>query len=320
MSNWLSNPELSQRITPSWVRTGVSPERSSMSASSSASTYPIMAAILSANGYLGQDYRWCHQNDLQETFLKSFHESKHEVSRLSELISSIASQDASAINSFLQARGFSIQLQPFAGPRSFGVASVLDVLVKWMKPGKEKSIERGGVQYPAVKLENVSVVSSSKHEHPIVRLVTQPRWVGEEIMVFMTPYSGRLGNQFEMMSAANKLSTCLSPVNEFNSVIFPMVNMNQKVDIGWIVGLSTEDDRFCVEQALQQNKLRINQFGARAQSAVAMEMRSMSFERGEFTIDQPFLVWFVKDGCSQPLFAAHVCESDWKDPGDLSVA
>ena len=53
----------------------------------------------------------------------------------------------------------------------------------------------------------------------------------------------------------------------FGGLRFPMVNINQQVDIGWLKGMQTVDKydlSYYISQALQQNKLRINEVGARA--------------------------------------------------------
>lgn len=110
----------------------------------------------------------------------------------------------------------------------------------------------------------------------------------------------------------------------FGGLRFPMVNINQGVDIGWLKGMATvgkDNLPYYISQALQQNKLRINEIGARAQSATAISVRLMSAvpPPPDYTIDRPFLVWFERRGLSKPIFAAYVTEEDWRNPGDISV-
>ena len=75
-------------------------------------------------------------------------------------------------------------------------------------------------------------------------------------------------------------------------------------------------------QAKMQCKLRINQFGARAQAAFVADMaRGLVVKKSKprFIIDRPFLMWISRLGVSRPLFTAYVDCDSWKDPGDLSV-
>ena len=73
-----------------------------------------------------------------------------------------------------------------------------------------------------------------------------------------------------------------------------------------------------ISQALQQTKFKMNQFGARVKSAVAIAVsRAMSREVG-LDIDQPFYLWIERDGVTVPVMYAYLDQEDWKDPGNLS--
>jgi len=72
-----------------------------------------------------------------------------------------------------------------------------------------------------------------------------------------------------------------------------------------------------ITQALQQTKLRMNEEGARAQSAVAIGVLRGCLPTYDYVIDWPFLFWITRPGISKPLFVAYVTEDDWKNPGDI---
>ena len=278
-------------------------------------TYPIVAALLKAEELVKPVKGWAANNEIQRVFLeKFFSECREEISRIPE-IESIASWSADVINRFLKERGFSIQLQPF-NSLTFGVASVLDVLVEWLNKGDVTSIKKGRVTYPAVKIDSkhADFFETSAHENPIVCLRTK-----SEDLVHMTILDNA-PDGFDMVEKAQELSKGREGYN-FSSVVFPMVSLNQQVDISWLIGLRTTGANelpAIITQALQQTKLRMNEKGARAQSAVAIAIIRGGFSpEKQYVIDKPFLFWITRPGICKPLFVAYVTEDDWKNPGDI---
>ncbi|HYL98166.1 MAG TPA: hypothetical protein VEZ90_04370, partial [Blastocatellia bacterium] len=120
--------------------------------SKTAAIHPIAAALIKAEEVVspGQQPRWRCKNDLQKLLIEEFLSScRAEIPGIEE-IESIASWDASEIDDFLRRRGFSIELRPF-DPQTFGVASVLDLLVEWVKEGHKTTVTTlDRRQYPAV--------------------------------------------------------------------------------------------------------------------------------------------------------------------------
>jgi len=104
--------------------------------------------------------------------------------------------------------------------------------------------------------------------------------------------------------------------HNYSGASFPMIDLDVKPDISWIKGLRIGVD-YWVDQAIQQTKFRMNEFGARAQSAVGMTLRCKGAGPGPHVIDRPFLLWIQRDGMQFPLFAAVLCEDSWKEPAKL---
>ncbi|HLZ60785.1 MAG TPA: hypothetical protein VKR06_27880, partial [Ktedonosporobacter sp.] len=107
--------------------------------SMTAATYPLVAALVAAEQIedMGPNRQWraTADNDLQRHFLEHFFSAgRNEVGSIRE-IESCASSSDEEVNAFLRQHGFTIQLQPF-GPGTFGVASVLDLLLKWAHKGE----------------------------------------------------------------------------------------------------------------------------------------------------------------------------------------
>lgn len=103
---------------------------------------------------------------------------------------------------------------------------------------------------------------------------------------------------------------------DYSGIIFPMVDINQNVDIGWLCGLTDSSRSWSIVQALQQTRFQMNEKGAAAQSAVAIHAtyRSLSLPKPVFEIDGPFYLWIERPGMSMPLFTAYVDLDDCKEP------
>src|SRR6266567_1012163 len=124
--------------------------------SSTTVIYPIVTALVKAEEIIGPERAWQAVNSTQALFLSEFFASCRQESLSIAEIESIASFTADDINRFLRERGFRIQLAPLqrgGNGRELGIASVLDLLVDWFRPGTG-TIVRGqdGKFYPAAHL------------------------------------------------------------------------------------------------------------------------------------------------------------------------
>jgi hypothetical protein len=127
-----------------------------------------------------------------------------------------------------------------------------------------------------------------------------------------------------LLERAYELSRAGQEIDDFDGLVFPMVDLEQAVGLGWLVGLATDDDEglpWEIEAALERNRLRMNEVGARAESAVMLQVAAVAIgpePKPDHVIDRPFLVWFERDGLSRPLFAAYVVEDEWRNPGAIA--
>jgi hypothetical protein len=276
----------------------------------------IVACMMKANDFLGKDCRWIEKNKDQWQFLHGFFEKLKSATSIPEM-ESIISRSAEEINAFLAERGFSITLDPFQGDE-FGVASVLDLLVKWQEKGERTKVLD---IYDAVMLKSVQGASVRRIHESDSYVVTVDTQGDDKVHMMMVD-----DNLLDVPMSLTQLALDMTKKGEpdfYEKVIFPMIDLNVMTDINWLLGMVAVDEDgsdWAVSQAKQQNKLRLNEFGARAQSATAMGMlRGMAVPPTVFTIDKPFLIWFTRSGIEMPLFVAHVTEEDWKDPGDLET-
>lgn len=299
---------------------------------------PIIAALVKSEDILGENRQWEAVNDSQAHFLEKFFSTREELSKFSEKeLRSWASWVAAELNKILEEEGFDIRLEEFE-PGNFGVVSILDVLVEWLKPGEVDSLVVEGKDYPAVKMEptiptalasfaaleeledefrNVfDVYTSYKHPHPVVLLHTKS---GDK--VYMTIADGVV-QDFELIARIDAIRRSLQPSKmDYDYLKFPMVDLNQEVDITWLEGIWTtvagSVHRAFIVKALQQTKFKMNEFGAKVESTMTGLVAGATDDERELRIDQPFFLWIEREGISIPVIYAYITEEDWKDPGSL---
>jgi serine protease inhibitor len=101
-----------------------------------------------------------------------------------------------------------------------------------------------------------------------------------------------------------------------------MIDMNTEDDLSWLIGMRTVDEQgnpWRISQAKQQTKLRLNEKGARAQSAAAIGCGTLSMPPPPFIVDRPFVFWVMRAGIDLPLFVSYITPEHWKEPADLST-
>ncbi|MEK7503512.1 MAG: hypothetical protein AAB577_00840 [Patescibacteria group bacterium] len=280
---------------------------------------PIVSALVKSEDILGKNPNWRAVKDEQAIFIKDFFSRRHEIAIFfGKELRSWASLVAAELNEVLQKEGFDIRLNDF-GEKEFGVVSILNILVEWLEKGTKINLLVKGKRYPAIRLESgFEARESLKYSKSIAVLNTKS---GDQ--VFMTvadrPYEG-----FELISRIEEISNgFMLNGSRYDSLTFPMVDLNHEVNIGWLKGMWTRDqkgDEFEISQALQQTKFKMNEAGARVKSAVALGVRFVAaLPTRSFIIDKPFFLWIRRPGMSVPVIYAYIDEADWKDPGSLEM-
>ena len=285
---------------------------------------PLVAAL---DGALvvesAEKAEWEGTNEKQREFLaKIFQPCRPAMAKIPE-IQSISSGDAETINSWLAGHGFNIQLQPFA-KSSFGVASILDLSTLFRSPGQRSKLKgRDRNDYDAVTLyQHVDFWSlESSHHQSIARIESN----SEDVM-YMTIAEKPLQG-FELLRACMDITASLSDarIKQYSRVQFPMVTIREQPDLSWVLGLTSSSSSgmpMVIVQALQQERFRMNETGARTQASAAAEVlvrsaRPPGFPPQPMIIDRPFLLWIVRPDVPIPVFAAYVSYDTWQDPGDI---
>ena len=275
---------------------------------------PIVGALVEAERFIGPGREWVPANADQEAFLRVFFATRDDLARLSAAeLRAWASHDAGELNAILEREGFAIRV-PALGPGEFGVLSILDVLVEFVREGERASVTCDGATYPAVQLRPAGIVppAQADHEDPVVALATRS---GDRLCLTVAdrPRAG-----FDLLGRIEELRAGLDrAVEPLGAVVFPMVDLVQEVELGWLVGMHTDDGGapYVVTHGAQQTKFRMDTRGARVESAAVAGVRFLSATPTNLVIDRPFFCWIERNGVRAPILAAYVDQEHWADPG-----
>jgi hypothetical protein len=326
--------------------------------SSTICVLPIISALSTANNFENlKDVHWNTVNSEQELFVENLWPNRADLDLLKNgEMRSEASRDVNVVNQFLRDNNFTIQLKDLNDSFAFYVASILKVALEWEKEGTKTTLNIPSLgnnlevrkEFPAVKFDkkcdqNFKVYNVKNHS-PL------SGWAGHnEILeikakngdlVYMMgerEYCASAAALYEFISFSPTSSKCanISFLNELNhwnnqcvdknevvydQAIFPMVAIDQEVDIKWlekIKACSGKQERYEVVQALQQTKFQMNEKGAKVESAVAIScLKSCcpSVPKKVLKIENAFYLWIMRPGMKTPVFAAYVDMDAWRVP------
>lgn len=280
---------------------------------------PILAALTAAeNAFLGLNTKWIGFNNTQKVFIDKYMKDKDQQLKLLNdgEMKTKASRDISEINAFLKENNFDIQLEKDINglKPEFATAAIFNILVNWAQEGQITQINANNKGYSAVEInKNFNVYTSSQHINPIIELNTKT-----DDKVYIT-VADKSRESFDLLDyIANIKDNTIDSDVIYDKVVFPMVDLNQEVDISWLENMRGvgPKDWADVFQALQQTKFQMDEKGAAAQSAVAISFIKSCCPsiKQTLTIDKPFFIWIERKGLSIPLFAGYIDYVDWKKP------
>ena len=289
--------------------------------------YPVIGCLKAAEkAFLGDDVRWgsTHTDDIvHRPFLKNFYKPSINDSIVDQM-ETVASRDHAVVNRFLADHGFNIELRPF-DPTGFGTAAILKVAVEWIEPGYETRIQyRGEDKYPAAHIEagievrHVMIAESWGVDVVVIRTKTDD-------VVYLTlreELKNLLGDTspFRLTKIANRILSGI-PGSELNKdtmgLVVPMVDLNETIDHGWMLGMAAKTAKgevYQLDQALQQTKFALDEFGAKVESAASIAGSKGINMIPPFVIDAPFIAIVARKGASLPILVADVGPEFWKRP------
>lgn len=277
--------------------------------------YPIIACLDEAVKFIDSNLPWNPFNERQTQLLeRCYIQDVKDLEKIQDIIDSIASKDNEELMRFFKKRGFEFSINPF-GPNEFGVGSVLSVLVEWLEVHKKNPVHYNDKSYDGVKAkENFLVYSSKKHDHPVVMLETK---TDEKVYLTIADDSYEHMELLARVKEIDGSRIITDKSTEYDSVIFPMVDLDHSVDISWMEKISNSG--WFVAKAEQKTRFKMNHVGAKAESAVRMDLLRCSAPRNkpQVIIDEPFFAWMTRPGLHDPLFVGYITPEDWKDPGNF---
>jgi hypothetical protein len=195
-------------------------------------------------------------NDKQQVLLSSLPAYFEALPHLKQWLRAFAAPTAEQINAELEAAGFDIRLEPWEpSAGNFGVAGLLDTHVAWPSVADIASLAVDGRLYEGFVLKRTAgcrVISLHTGE-PLVLMTGQDGLELRLQVMHRAPES-----IFELAALAYGLVS-LKPIvgrdPQYDGAILPMVRLEQRPDISWLLGLrtTTQDGAYWeIVQALQQ--------------------------------------------------------------------
>jgi len=271
-------------------------------------------SVWKALSHAAPDGQWKVANEYQRSFLVRYgYSASQDMGKLGPEIAGIYSRDQAELDRFLAQNGFA-DMRITIPPGGAAVAAVLDVKVDWLVAGVPTEIYLNGVAYPAVQMDqndNVAELYKTDHSLPIFSIQTMDKeWKVWLIEVKEGQYKPEDLTEY----AVQFLNLKRERMSDYKKVRFPMVTLDAAVDISQFKGLAAKSTGFSIDEAVKQIRLKLDDKGARAQSAVAFSTRSLSAPK-EYVFERPFLVVFWKEGLALPVFVAYCDKDSWQDPG-----
>jgi len=257
------------------------------------------------------DEPWNSTNDTQKLFLAWYDAHRDEVAQLDGL-NAVASRSYDALNAFLQEHGFKPQFQPFDG---VGVASILDMLVEWLKAGTPVIVDRfepkQHFEYPGFSLSHgVTCHDLPDATEPLVQVQTK---TGHNLWLMTVPTAPDSGMELAL-KAVHLLDAPRSPSTRWVGMHLPVLEMELEPDLNWL--LDCNNGEWAITQAFQQFRLRVNQTGARVKVATGVvAKRGLAMGPRPYIFARPFMGWFTAPGHGNLPLAAFWADYDsWRQP------
>jgi hypothetical protein len=278
--------------------------------------WPIVAALWGAFDFVHVDsLQQVHAvNQTQKTFIERYVKDRSMLDMFNkDELRTWVSDNADYLNNILKQEGFSIQLEQFSA-QTFGVVSILDILVHWLHEGQKTTIIKNNATYDAFELKKgINFYQLDDYAHPVIAIQTK-----NEDTVWVTVADQKL-TEFELFDKVVSLRNMQKKqVYTFGSAVIPMIHYDQQFQLNWLLNLDIKG--WFISQALQQTKFKMNEKGAHVKSAVAIAVtRSMPIPLQQLIIDKPFYVWIERKGLPYPIFTGYMDELSWQNPGNLDL-
>lgn len=250
---------------------------------------------------------WVPVSDIQKQFIQDIYPESKELAQKVPMKTKV-SDKANIINQFLEENGFQIQLNPFQ-KGEIGVAAIMKVGLEWKRLGRETDIEK----YPAVIMD----AEYSFARWNDLEIFCPATKNGDKVYMVMTSKNDIPLSDIDLyLFGVRMIKELEKSSKNYDFAEFPMIKVDQIIKLDWLLNLElhSTDPKFVpqyISQAVQQNKLAIDEKGVKVESAAATGA-GPSCIPSVFTINKPFLLVIARN--NQPILVGWIEQDSWKNP------
>lgn len=271
------------------------------------SVYPITAALeqllILGRKTFGQKTTYYPPNKSFAKFFFSNYEAFSGDLNLIPEMKSIISDKQEKVNRFIATNGNGKSKVAKTATEVF-IGSLFELFLKWKHKGSRAKIKEN---YQGVKMPNATVVASK-----MLRVATKS---GDVACMMEIPTPDSVEEAFLL---AYKMQRKYSKKEGISCIgFFPKVNLNIESEMKWVlsteVGIGKTNDIWTVVGCDTENILRLDEQGAYIKSTVRVRAvtKGVPEKPKEFRIENPFLFWVTRKGCSAPVFVAFIDKDSW---------
>lgn len=231
-------------------------------------------------------------------------------------LASMASNSASELNAFLVSHGYDPLFREFT-QGGVGSATVNDLLIQWNE--QAMLTELPAVPPGSHTLEVFPAFEVTQQNFELFDLPNDSYAVKLSadggFAVWLLQVDDPPERQYDLLDRANDTMADKVPVDPdrapYNRVVVPCMDLNLQSDLVWMHGMNKNDH--VIDQAVQVLRIRMNELGARTQSATALgTTRSSPSARRRLMFNKPFYGWFTGPDSSVPFSVFYSTPEAWR--------
>lgn len=222
-----------------------------------------------------------------------------------------SSGDHNVLNEFLTAANYEPMFAPIP-PNCHGVATILDMLVKWQNGADITTVESmvGSGKRPFkafdVPTEGARIFQVEGQMELLVQLLTTH---GSSVWLIKTP---RPQSELDLLEFATRImgSARVEYPDQYTSVTVPMVSIERPVSLEWLLGASFGPE--VIDQAFQVLSVSLDETGGHAKAMTGLATRECVMDELPLVFDQPFTLWFTQGSSELPIASVYADYDVWK--------
>jgi len=225
------------------------------------------------------------------------------------------------IEKFLKENGMEMQIPPFTFPPQIGIASFMEVQMKWPE-AQVVTIRMGEMGEMGEDIESgetliadgIRLKSEVAHfQIGTEQVVTSIGTKTDDKIYVATSKAPK--DVFDLVSTIDELFSLAKPdkySRQYKGIAFPMICAKEEMPLEWLKGFQLGKESF-IDFAVQGNELAVDEFGVIARSGTAGSITlGISYSPPPLVIRSPFLIWVERNGVI--IFYSYMAEDSWKRP------